>query len=228
MKLVINILLSLLLCGCMDNQVQALTPFSTEYKATYKLGWFSLDIKGVRTLEALEDNRWVLTFDASTTGASLSEKSTFRIEKGQIIPEEYRYQTGGLLTKQSQHQRFDAKSKTIEDLIHNKRYTNIWRLGVQDNLTYILQASLDLAAEKTDLHYEFFQQDKLKKYHYKVVGNEELSTNIGKLKTVKLERMDSGNRSIFAWFAIEHNYQLVRLAEYKKGKVAYEIDIAKL
>ena len=209
-------------------QTVGLEPFRAHYQATYKIGWFSLNIEGVRTLSALDDQRWLLTFEASTTGASLSERSIFKLENGQIIPKEYQYSTAGLLNKDSLHQRFHTEQGVIEDVLQKKMYADTWQPGVQDDLTYILQASLDLAAGKTDLYYDFFQKNSLRSYHYQVVAEELLNTAVGELKTLKLERKDSENRKIFAWFAVEHNYQLVRLAEYKKGKIAYEITLSKL
>lgn len=211
-----------------ESTAPTLKPFTARYKANYKFGWFDLNIQGVRTLESLGDGRWLLKFDASTTGAGFSESSVFHLENGRIIPEEYQYKASGLLNKESLHQKYNAADKTVEDLINNQLYTDIWQPGIQDNLTYILQASLDLAAGKKDLKYDFFQKNNLKNYHYQVVGIELLNTAVGTLNTVKLERMDSTNREIFVWFAVDHDYRLVRLAEYKKGKVAYEINIDQL
>lgn len=208
--------------------VPELRPFSVEYKASYKLGWLSLNIRAEQNLVQLDNGQWQLLFDAKTTGAASSERSVFSYENGQIVPNEYRFSTSGLLTKDSQHQRFNKASRTIEDLEGKKIHRNLWQDNLQDNLSYILQASVDLAAGKQDLQYHFYQKDQVKSYHYQVVNKEVLKTDVGQLKTVKLERIDSRNRTIYAWFAIDYDYRLVRLAEMKNGKVAYEINIAKL
>ena len=137
-------------------QAPSLQPFSTHYKASYNFGFFSIDIKAVKTLSPLADGRWQLSFDAKTTGATLNELSYFKLDGGQIIPQEYFYKTGGILQQDPQHQRFDAEKKEIHDLELNKTYTDLWQANLQDNLTYIQQASLDVAAGKTDLKYYFY------------------------------------------------------------------------
>lgn len=205
-----------------------LEPFQVEYSATYSLGWLNLKIVGHQRLVLQDDGLWRLTFVAETSGASLSEESKFSLAQGKILPYEYQYSTAGLLRKTPQHQRFDASHQVIEDLAKEHIYTDLWQENLQDNLTYILQASLDLAAGKTDLEYHFYHKGQIKSYRYQVVGKEMLATAVGSLKTVKLKRMDSSKRTIYAWFATEHQHRLVRLAELKDGKVAYEINVAKL
>lgn len=208
--------------------VPQLQPFVAEYKATYILGWLELKITGQQKLSQLADGRWQFDFEAHTAGAALSERSIFNFADGQIIPSEYRYSTSGLLRKEPQQQIYNVQEKTIENQITQQVYRDLWQDNMQDNLSYMLQASIDLAAGKTDLQYSFFHKQQLKSYHYKVVANEVLATDVGELNTVKLERIDSKRRTIYAWFATDHQYRLVRLAEFKNGKVAYEINIAKL
>lgn len=206
----------------------SLQPFTTEYQASYKLGWFTISITGKQQLKQLANGFWQLDFDAKTSGAGLTEQSVFAFNNGRITPVEYRYSTSGLLKKDPQHQKFDAQRKQIEDVLSKKVYSNLWQDNLQDNLTYILQASLDLAAGKTDLSFDFYQKDHIKNYHYRVVGPENLKTSVGTLKTIKLERVGAKNRTIYAWFASDYNYRLVRLAEYKNGKVAYEMNVSAL
>lgn len=214
-----------------ENQRQksaSLEPFKVEYAATYVLGWLNLNIVGYQKLSLLENGLWQLEFEAETPGANLSESSVFRLQEGQITPLEYRYATGGLLRKSPQHQRFDADKQTIEDVANQQEHADLWQPSLQDNLTYILQASLDLMAGKTDLQYHFYHKGGIKSYHYQVVGKEALKTAMGEISTIKLQRMDSQKRTIYAWFAVDYQYRLVRLAELKDGKVAYEINAVNL
>ncbi len=207
----------------------ALTPFSASYSSTYKLGWFTLNIDGKRELKQLENNDWQITFDAYTNGASINEKSIFSLQKNQLVPVEYHYKTGGLLNKQPQDIEFNAAKKLIKDTNNNTTYKDIWQENIQDNLSYIVQASLDLSQGKKELQYPILKSDYVKIYSYKVVGEEVINTKIGKLKTIKIERIgDKKDRTISAWFSIDHSYQLVRLNESKNGKTTYQIDISKL
>lgn len=210
-------------------QQPVLTPFTASYSTTYKLGWFTLNIDATRELKPLDNRQWQLTFDASTNGASISEKSIFNLDNRQIKPIEYHYQTGGLLNKTPLDIYFNASKKEITDTHINKTYTDVWQKDLQDNLTYILQASIDLSQGKTELHFPIFKSDYVKLYSFAVVKEEVINTQIGKLKTIKVERIgDKKDRTINAWFAVEHNFQLVRLNESKKGKTTYQIDISDL
>lgn len=207
----------------------ALTPFSASYTSTYKLGWFTLNIDGKRELKQLDNNDWQITFDAYTNGASINEKSIFSLNKNQLVPIEYHYKTGGLLNKTPLDISFDASKKHITDNNSKTTYEKLWQENIQDNLTYIVQAALDLSQGKTELHYPIFKSDYVKLYSFEVIGEEIIKTNIGKLKTIKVERIgDKKDRTITAWFAIDYGFQLVRLNESKKGKTTYQIDISKL
>src|SRR5690554_3867854 len=90
-----------------------LTPFSASYSTTYKLGWFTLNIDGKRVLKQLDNGHWQITFAASTSGASINEKSIFTVHNNQIVPIEYHYKTGGLLNKTPLNINFDAARKLI-------------------------------------------------------------------------------------------------------------------
>lgn len=207
----------------------ALTPFSASYTSTYKLGWFTLNIDGKRELKQLDNNDWQITFDAYTNGASINEKSIFSLNKNQLVPIEYHYKTGGLLNKTPLDISFDASKKHITDNNSKTTYEKLWQENIQDNLTYIVQAALDLSQGKTELHYPIFKSDYVKLYSFEVIGEEIIKTNIGKLKTIRVERIgDKKDRTITAWFAIDYSFQLVRLNESKKGKTTYQIDISKL
>lgn len=205
-----------------------LKAFEAHYFANYRFGFINLSIDAVRKLIQKEDGSWLLSFDASTTGASLSESSHFLLKDNQIIPQEYKYQTSGLLSKPEQHLQFSLNHREVKDLINNKSFTYELGTQLQDSLSYMQQASLDLAAGKNVLDYSFFQEDRVRNYRYEVVDFETLNTRAGKISTVKLKRADKKSRDIYAWFSLEHNFLLIRLAEYKKGKIAYEISINKI
>lgn len=207
----------------------ALTPFSASYSTTFKFGWFTLTIDAQRVLKQLDNNQWQLTFDAETNGASFNEKSIFELKDHQITPVEYHFKTGGLLKKTPLNIGFDAQKEQIQDHNKNVTYKDLWQNNIQDNITYIVQASLDLNQGKTRVDYPIFKSHRIKVYSFKVVGEEVIDTEIGQLNTLKVERVkDKKKRTVTAWFAKEHNFQLVRLNESKKGKTTYQIDITQL
>lgn len=207
----------------------ALHPFTARYTTEWSLGWFSIDINAVRTLRQLPGGHWQLTFEAETSGAGLTETSEFTFSDGQVIPQEYRYRATGLFNEADRTLIFAPALKLVRDLENNREYTKAWNDSVQDNLTYMLQAGLDLAQGATSLSYDVFEKNRSKAFEFEVIGEEPLKTAIGTLNTIKVKQVRrKNNRQIYAWFATDHHYQLVRLSDKKDGKTRYQIDITDL
>jgi hypothetical protein len=204
-----------------DSVQTTLQPFFARYKTEWKLGWFSVDIEAERSLRQLASGHWLLSFEAETSAAALKETSEFSLNQGRIQPLEYRYRASGLFNEPDRTLLFSPDLKLVKDMENNKDYPQAWEDEVQDNLTYMLQASLDLA-QPDAAHEQNADQ-------FRIIGEEQLNTKIGKLKTIKIEQVrQKKGREVFAWFAIEHHYQLVRLVDKEKGKTRYQIDITDL
>ncbi len=223
------------------SEVTLLKPFSAHYKTEWKLGWFSIDVEAKRSLRQLASGHWLLTFEAETSAAALKETSEFNLHNGRITPLAYHYRASGLFNEPDRTLLFSPELKLIKDLENNKDYPKAWEHEVHDNLTYMLQASLDLAQtapQQSDyenglhgkeLTYPVFEKKRVKDFQFRIIGEEQLSTRIGKLKTIKVEQIrQKKGREVFAWFAIDRGYQLVRLVDKEKGKTRYQIDITDL
>lgn len=212
-----------------ETATPVLHPFSASYKTEWKLGWFSIDIEASRTLRQLASGHWQLSFEAETSAAALKETSEFIFGNGRIMPQEYRYRASGLFNEPDRTLVFAPALHLVKDLENNRDYPKAWENEVQDNLTYMLQAGLDLAQGKQELNYEVFEKKRSKTFSFRVIGEEELNTGIGHLQTIKVQQLrKKSNREIFAWFAIDHHYQLVRLVDKENGKTRYQIDITGL
>ena len=211
------------------NTADIIRPFTARYKTRYHLGWFEFDIDAERKLYALPDANWRLSFNADASIASLRESSEFRLQDAQIEPLEYRYRSTGMIDESDKTLLFAHSLQQIHDAEKNRVITDQWQSGIQDNLTYMLQASVDLAHGKTDLLYPVFQRNRIKPTHFKVMGEETLNTALGAIRTIRVEQSrDNGKRKIVAWFSPEHHYQLVKLTDREKGKLRYRIDIVSL
>lgn len=204
-----------------------LQPFTVHYKTRYEMGWFSFDIAGKRQLQQLDEQRWRFSFDAEASIATLHESSEFILQEQQIQPLYYRYQTTGLLDKPTQTVVFAPAQQLITDAQNNRLYPYIWQSGLQDNLSYMLQLSLDLAQGKTELSYPVFDKNKVREQRFAVMAEESLNTALGTLQTLKVQQVrDDNKRQIYAWFAPAQQYQMIRLAYYEKGKLRYQIDVS--
>lgn len=208
---------------------ELLAPFKASYVTEWSLGWFTLDIEATRTLQRTPDGNWLLTFEAETSAASLKETSEFSLIERQIRPQEYQYHASGLFNEPDRALLFSHPLKLVKDLDNKQTYTNAWETEIQDNLSYMLQASIDLAQGDTTLTYEVFEKNRSKPFRFEVIGEETIDTSIGKLKAVKVKQIRKNNRrELYAWFAKDHHYQLVRLIDKKDGRKRYQIDISTL
>lgn len=204
-----------------------LKPFTANYTTQWKMGWFTIDIDAQRELKQLDDHRWQMVFEAEISTAKLVEKSIFTLSSEQRIqPLDYQYRASGLFNEPDRTLSFLPQSHTIQDQENNLTYENIWQEEIHDNLSYMLQAGLDLAAGHTEFTYPVFEKSKNKPFRFQVVGEEELNTPEGILQTVKVQQIRrKKDREIFAWFAKDKNFLLVKLQDKKKGKTRYEINI---
>ena len=204
-----------------------LVPFRVSYKTEWKVGWFSIDIDAYRELKRVGGNRWQVTFEAETSAAKLRESSLFQVTpKQRLQPINYQYRATGLFNEDDRTLEFDTANNSIRDAEADKIYPDAWQQEIHDNLTYMLQAGLDLAAGDKTFSYPVFEKNKRKLFRFQVVGEETLNTRAGRLNTIKVQQIrNKKDREIYAWFAKDYHYLLVRLQDKKKGKKRYEINV---
>ena len=206
-----------------------LKPYTVEYQSKYKFGWFSFDIEAKRHLTQLEDGRWRLAFDAEASMAKLNELSVFNCSNNQIMPSDYLYRAGGLIDEDDRTLVFLPSSKTVKDQEKDKTYQGQWQDGIQDNLTYIQQASIALAQGATEFSFPVFEKKKTKVFRFRVEGEETVKVPAGEFRAIKVRQIrDDKDREIYAWFAKQDGYPLIRLKDKDNGKEKYRIEATRL
>ena len=206
-----------------------LTPYAIDYQSKYKFGWFSFDIEAHRQLSQQADGHWKLEFNAEASMAKLREMSVFHCENNQITPVDYLYRAGGLIDEDDRTLVFLEPSQTVRDQEKDKAYTDDWEPGIQDNLTYIQQASLALAQGQLEFTFPVFEKKKTKPFRFRVVGEESIKVPAGEFKAIKVRQIrDDKDREIYAWFAKQPGYPLIRLKDKDNGKEKYRIEATRL
>lgn len=85
-----------------------------------------------------------------------------------------------------------------------------YRAGVLDqhSLTLALMADINAQNKGPSFVYAVFNKGKIEPYTFKIIGNQSISTALGKLKTVRVERVRETNngKNTRIWFAIDKNY----------------------
>jgi hypothetical protein len=201
------------------------TPFESSYTA--KLYGMTVNVNS--RLIKMENDTYQIQFDVDSFFGSITEMSQFswNAQGAYIMPVHYHYKRTGLNKNREQNLVFDwAKNE-----VRNAKFKSIVALDpskhIQDKLSYQLQLRQDLIAGKKVLDYVISDGGKLKEYVFTRVGEETLDTPLGKVATIKVQRTQTQDkREIFAWFAKDFQYLLVRLQQEENGS-AYTIYISK-
>ena len=84
--------------------------------------------------------------------------------------------------------------------------------NAQDKLVYQLSIMYDLLNGKKDLEYKIADGGKLKDYSFEIQGEEVLNTDLGKIKTLRIQRIGD-RRDTTVWCAPKFAYLPVRLEQ---------------
>jgi hypothetical protein len=217
----------LMLLALLALPVQAaleIKPFSASYTAD----WKQVPISGTasRSLEALDNGRWELNFQASMLVASLNETSTFRMENDAFLPLTYRFERSGLGKAKQIELDFDWTEKQVLGNDRGEPVRFPLNRGLQDKSTYQLLLQHDVAAGKQSMSYQVVDGDEIETYDFRVLGEERVRTKAGLIEAIKVERVrdpTQSSRKTVLWFAKDWNYLLVRLHQVEKDGKEYQI-----
>lgn len=201
--------------------------FTAEYNATWTGGWFPININAQRSLRYQEDGTALLTFEADSAIAGLQEISRLTINNNIVKPLQYQYLRTGLFNEPDRNQIFDWQNKKIINGDNQTVFKDHWHDQVQDNLSYNLQASIDLNKGKTQFNYPVFDRKKVKNFTFQMIGFESLKTPVGTLRTIKIEQLEKkkSKKKTYIWFAKDYDFLLVRLKQTQKDGQTYQIDL---
>ncbi len=199
-------------------------PFNAVYKAEYG----SLTITATRSLQKISDDSMELRFAAKSWLARIEEVSQFQWDpEGQLVPKKYHYQRSGLGRDRQALLNFDWQNQKVVNNVQNKPWSMDLPQAALDKLSYQLQLRHDLINDKQDMRYKIADGGRLKTYDFKVLGEETLSTPLGQLNAVKVERIrENAKRTTHLWLAKDWNHLVVKIRQTEKDGKHYEINIA--
>ncbi|MCF7203215.1 DUF3108 domain-containing protein [Pseudomonas oligotrophica] len=205
-------------------QALELKPFSASYTAD----WKQVPISGTaeRSLEKRDGDRWRLDFEASMLVASFSERSDFHVEGETFLPDSYRLNRSGLGKGKKVEQRFDWDAKQVLGSDRGKPIQLALNRGLLDKSTYQLALQHEVAEGKQSMSYQVVDGDEIETYDFRVLGEEQVSTRVGQVDAIKVERVrdpTQSKRQTILWFAKDWDYLLVRLHQVEKDGKEYQI-----
>jgi hypothetical protein len=172
-----------------------------------------------RSLTAGKDGVYVYASTTKATGIiawfvrdHIDEYSRWTFDGTRIRPLEYVYNRHGGSKTRNVNLKFDWQKHMVVNTIDG----DPWRMdippGAQDKLVYQLSIMYDLSIGKKNLEYKIADGGKLKDYAFEIEGVETLNTALGKVKTVRIQRIGD-RRDTTVWCAPQFAYLPVKLEQ---------------
>lgn len=202
-----------------DNQTTTEETFQlSPYQATYKANIKGLSATLTRTLNNKSDGLWLLENNASLFLANIEESSLFKISQQNIEPLSYHYKNP-LSSKRNSDLQFDWAQNNVRNGNNaplTLKKNSFDKLGFQMQLRMDLIRQGDSFKHKT---YHLVDKDRLKTYRVERLSEENITTDVGEFKTVKLKQFRPGkNKHTIIWLATDWQYLIIRLERFEDGK----------
>ena len=174
-----------------------------------------------RTLNPQTDGRY--DYESVTVASGLLsllvkdkiiEHSLWDYHNGAIRALEYRYEKSGGKTPKKVQLLFDWDQRLVKNILDGETRGMPVPKGLTDILLYQLVLMTDLQNGKKPLEYPIADKHKFKTYRFDIAGEEMLDTPLGKLKTVKVQRVPGPDKkTTLIWCAPGLDYLPVRIEQ---------------
>lgn len=192
------------------------SPFQLVYRASSR----GLSATAERRLVRSEDDHFILSNSMTVRVAgirmgSVTERSDMRWQNQSLLPQAYLYQQtgiGGTIETVD----FDWAALTAASSEEDEDWTLPLTPGVWDKLGYQLQLSRELMVRSQgDFEFQVLDTDEIEPMLYRVSGEEVLDTTVGKLNTLRLDRVRApeSRRQTTFWLARDWEMVLVKLVQ---------------
>lgn len=205
-----------------------------EYVAQYEASANGLAATATRSLSKIDESSYRLSnsLEASIAGqalANLEQASEFLIDGKRIIPLHYSSQLSGV-SRTSHAIFFNWAAEVALSTEGNESWQLQLKEGVMDQLSYqvsIRQALIDNTENETSFLYGIVDGDAIQMQEYRLVGEEIISTPLGELSTLKLERVReaSDDRVTEIWLAIEWDFLLTRIKQLNSSGLRISLEL---
>ncbi|MEX2488504.1 MAG: DUF3108 domain-containing protein [Pseudomonadales bacterium] len=207
--------------------------YRAEYDASFK--GLAIQATGLRKLEKLDENQYLLSASANNFLGSVTEQTLFTIDdNGGIKPLEYQYHRRGLGSNRDAILSFDwERNQVLNDV-----QSTPWRMDIPDTaldkLLYQFKVRQDLkAAYKRKqpwpkLSYDIADGGRIKRYHFEVLGKDVTTTPAGTFQTIKVTRTQDDDRTTIFWLAPDYEFLPIRLRLFEDDNEGLELTLKKL
>ena len=166
--------------------------------------------------------KWMLTLKSQ-------EFSKFVIADNKLFTNEFFTSTKiSFKSARTVQQSFDWQQK----MEAGKKGKQNWKLPLDehlyDRMSHLVKLRSDLLSGAKEFNYTISYKGKRKTYSYKVTGDETISTQMGKIDTVRLDRVSGDDSRFSLWLSPEYNYLPIRIAQIEQDKPDVVLTLSKL
>ncbi|MEO6697120.1 MAG: DUF3108 domain-containing protein [Gammaproteobacteria bacterium] len=205
------------------------------FTAHYTVSKGSLPI-GEMTRSLRVENDGVYVYESVTEPSGLLgmlvkekviERSMAKLVNNHLRVEQYSYEkSGGNKPPKKVQLVFDWQERIVKNTVDGETRPMPTAQGLTDILLYQLALMLDLKQGKKSLEYAIADKHKFKTYRFDFAGEETLDTPLGKLKTVKVQRVPGADgKTTLIWCAPSLDYLPVRIEQDEKDDGAFSMAI---
>jgi len=207
-------------------------PAPLTYSAHYEASANRLSASATRTLSLLDNGHYELVNDLQATVlgqpiATLAQRSEFHYVDEAMKTDLYTYKLSGIKSDR-RRMTFDWDAGIVESTADDET----WELALQaqtfDPLSHQLALRQQLlAGNDTDFEYAVVDGDEIEQQRYELLGEEILETPLGKLNTLKFERVRAAgsSRATIIWLAKDWNYLIARIEQVNGSGLAVTVDL---
>lgn len=162
---------------------------------------------------------------------SITERSDFCSENGQLYPRHYRYHRNGIGAEDENFSlSFDREKAEVTD--HNGE-TREWPEGAVDRLLVQLEAlrlveDMAFPAPRRELTVSIVDDDRIKDYTLAIIGEERVRVPAGEFQAIRIERINDERKSTRFWVAPELGNTLVKVEQQRKDDPVIGIALSRM
>jgi hypothetical protein len=190
------------------------------------------------TFKPISANTWQFTSESKGTEglaqvarASASDTSVLALKNGQFELKYNRVETKVAFSTRIKTTQLSSDGKTYQYKDRKGDKFVAYKSGAWDqhSLTIALMGEL-LKQKKSPFVFQVVNRNKIEPYTFKIISTQVLDTAIGKLNTVRVDRIrnDGVDKKTQIWFAIDKNYAPVLVQQSNEDGDAIEMRILSL
>lgn len=191
------------------------------FKAIYKLYASGLEIaESVREVSHSGNDEYNYRSESHTVGLvslfhkdHIIENSLWKFSGNELIPIDYTYvRNRGKKDRQiSVH--FDWEKKILSNRINDSKIELPLTEGMLDKLSYQYALMHDLRENQFQSKYMVADARKIKTYHFEQAGEETITTPLGNIQTIKIDKVSDDDTSLSIWCAPRLQYLPVKIKQ---------------